>query len=271
MLTDKVRPVCDLEDPDPEDIFSAALGTIFTDDLNNSYGEPGARIVYKSTGFGDIELQCSNPENVDDRMLFSHYLWNSAVQVADFFERGEGLWDITGQHVLELGAGTGLAGIIAALAGAKEVVISDYPAPEILSTISTNVTKHVPRVQVVGHEWGVLTDEFSVSRKHSFSRVLAADCLWMPWQHENLARSILHFLSADDDARAFVIAGFHTGRLKVSGFFNIAAEEGLEVETIYEQDAEGNKREFVKEKPVGTEDKAMLKRWLVIAIMRRRR
>jgi predicted nicotinamide N-methyase len=44
-----------------------------------------------------------------------------------------GDWDVSGQRVLGPGAGTGLAGLVAALSGATEVVLSDYPADEVLA------------------------------------------------------------------------------------------------------------------------------------------
>jgi hypothetical protein len=48
----------------------------------------------------------------------------------------------------------------------------------------------VGEVRVEGHEWGVLDDAFSKENKESFGRILVADCLWMPWQHLNLLKSI---------------------------------------------------------------------------------
>src|SRR5438045_7851192 len=73
---------------------------------------------------------------------------------------------------------------------------------------------------------------FSKLYKHSFTRLLVADCLWMPHQHTNLQRSISWFLNPD--GRAWVIAGFHTGRAKMAGFFSKADLKmaGLEVERI---------------------------------------
>jgi nicotinamide N-methyltransferase len=172
--------------------------------------------------------------------------------------------------------GVGLVGIVSTLSGASEVCMSDYPAKIVLDKIKQNVKRNVPeslvckaRVSVEGHAWGGLDDEFASTHGAKFSRVLAADCFWMPWQHENLASSMLHFLSADSSARVLAIAGFHTGRAKLAAFFDVALEQGLEVEEIYEEDDRGSRREWVKEKDGGREDVTERKKWLAIAIMRR--
>lgn len=181
--------------------------------------------------------------------------------------------------MLELGAGTGLAGMISALMGAREVVISDYPAPEVLGNIRANVERNVtPRrgkldgvgeVGVEGHEWGVSDDPFSVQNKETFGRILVADCLWMPWQHGNLLRSIRWFLA--EDGRAWIVAGFHTGREKMRGFYEEAMlrEAGLEIERIWERNADGSERAWVTDR--GVEDVTERKRWLVCAVLRRTR
>lgn len=192
---------------------------------------------------------------------------------------GEVQWGVKGEKVLELGAGTGLAGIVAALGGASEVVISDYPAPEIVANIKSNVERNIDArrekeelgpVSVEGHAWGVLTDSFSVENKNTFSRILVADCLWMPWQHLNLLKSISHFMK-DEDGKAWVIAGFHTGREKMRGFYEEEKmkETDLEVEKIWERNAEGMERDWAVDR--GVEDVTERKRWLVIAVLRRRR
>lgn len=157
---------------------------------------------------------------------------------------------------------------------ASQVAITDYPAPTILNTTSSNVSRNIPaptrpHVSVHGHQWGVFTTPFAVQNASRYTRILAADCFWMPWEHDNLARSMLHFLSPAPEARVFAMAGFHTGRAKLAPFFEQAVpREGLEVEEIWEMDADGRRRGWEPgraEEPAGER-----KKWLVVARLRRR-
>jgi EEF1A N-terminal glycine/lysine methyltransferase len=125
-------------EPESEDIFSAALSILFTDDVQNSHGVPGAHVTYHSPRYGEIELRIpKHPDVEEGRKLFAHYLWNAGVICADALEeasRDEGddrddvpprkvdkatertkeghtswdkqYWDVRGKRVLELGAGT---------------------------------------------------------------------------------------------------------------------------------------------------------------------
>jgi len=233
-------------------------------------------------------------------------------------------WDVHSETVLELGAGSGLAGIVAVKAGAKEVVITDYPAEEVLANLRENVERNLSpeereRCWVRGHEWGVVpgfedasepegliksinsamkenaekgsdasslegqeavreldtdpsieTTIFPAPHHHQhFTRILLADCLWMPSKHGNLHRSISYLLSTA--GCAIVVAGFHTGRAKMTPFFDAAAlaTVGLEVESIVEKDPTGKEREW-RVHEAGREDLSERKRWLVVAVLRRR-
>lgn len=92
----------------------------------------------------------------------------------------------------------------------------------------------------------------------------------MPWEHENLAESMLHFLSDVPDARILCIAGFHTGRAKVAPFFEeVVPQQGLEVEEVFEMDADGRRRPWSRERDGGTENIGERKKWLVLAQIRR--
>ena len=170
--------------------------------------------------------------------------------------------------------GTGLAGLIAAHSGANEIVISDFPNSEILGAIKENVEENICKevqkhVTVQAHEWGDLEDDFSKAHANHFTRILSADCLWMAGEHLNLARSMLHFLAHGNSARVWVTAGFHTGRSIVAQFFDVAVDAGLAIEKIWEQDVHGNKRIWTRRPASNTENATDLKRWLVIAILRR--
>lgn len=88
-------------------------------------------------------------------------------------------------------------------------------------------------------------------------------------QHTNLAKSMLHFLSSSPESRIFVIAGFHTGRARMAPFFEeTMMEEGLEIEDIYEMDANGERREWKPDAP--EEMSGERKKWLVVARLKRR-
>lgn len=304
---------------DPEDYLFSSLGVIFPDDITNQHGDAAHHVIYTSPTLGPITLTVADPKPEDTR-LFAHSVWNAAVQLAALVEEGQewrslspssrdtdddddedgtvfgkdGMWDVRGKSVVELGAGTGLAGIVAALCGASDVVLTDYPAREILRNIGDNVARNVQgkvregralRASVVGHEWGVVGDDAGaavdgdgvgeaavadlVQQRGAFDRVLVADCLWMPWAHRALMRSICWFMS-EQGGRAWVVAGFHSGRAKMATFFDatVLAEEGLEIEMIWERDAEEKERSWSADR--GVEDVTARKRWLVIAVLKRK-
>ena len=107
-LTDLIHIIPPDTDEDVEDIFAAAPGLIFTDDLRNTHGDPGSIVIYKSKRFGDIELRTADPNDENERQLFSHYLWNAGIKMAELISDNEaesGKWSVKGEKVLELGAG----------------------------------------------------------------------------------------------------------------------------------------------------------------------
>lgn len=125
------------------------------------------------------------------------------------------------------------------------------------------------RITVRGHIWGDCEDEVPHTQTGRFTRILSADCLWIPGEHTNLARSMLRFLSPTEPARIWVTAGFHTGRSVVAQFFDIAVAEGLTIEKQWERDIYGNERAWSKQPASATETATELKRWIVIAVLRR--
>jgi EEF1A N-terminal glycine/lysine methyltransferase len=131
-----------------------------------------------------------------------------------------------------------------------------------------------PTFSIEAHEWGSITDGFSKAKQNSYTRVIAADCLWMSSQHRNLVRSIAHFLCRESPkACALVVAGFHTGRNIVADFFkqfliskerdNIAEE--LSITEIYESDMNGARRPWQESR--ANESREDAKRWCVVAVV----
>ncbi len=209
-------------------------------------------------------------ERGDDGLSRGRRFWNWVLVSMCLLAGGK---EAVGQLTLLIG--TGLAGIVSVLAGAQQVVISDYPAPELLGTIEFNIKRNIPaglveKVAIQGHEWGTFTGDFSKVYAHGFSRILSADCLWMSGQHYSLATSMLHFLSLDIDARVCLVAGFHTGRANVSSFLGTAEEVGLEVEDAWERDVDGNERQWRKEEDSANDDVVERKKWLLVAVLRRK-
>jgi len=113
-LTELIREIPATEEDSPEDIFASAPGFLFTDDLRNQHGDPGSIIVYKSERFREISLTAADPNGEEERTLFSHYLWNAGILMAErvsgqrlLNHKEEKQWSVEGHNVLELGAGAG--------------------------------------------------------------------------------------------------------------------------------------------------------------------
>lgn len=281
----------------PEDFLLSSLGIIFSDDVTNQHGDADHGIEYTSPHLRKpLRFDLAEPSADDDRKLFSHYLWNASLQLGEFVEAGTlaldtvesqlgppvSHFDVRGLATLEFGAGTSMPSIMSALLGAVRAAVTDYPAPAVIKTLRANIVRNInPSVSptgaltarealVEGHPWSELEDPFSIANKHSFDRVFVADCLWMPWQHANLHKSIAWFLRDTSEARCWVVAGFHTGRPKMRGFFEeaVLSEAGLLVERIWERDCDGVEREWVWDR--GIEDVTIRKRWLVCGILKRK-
>jgi EEF1A N-terminal glycine/lysine methyltransferase len=179
-------------------------------------------------------------------------------------------------------AGTALPSIISIHSAASEVSITDHPSSPALATgaIQANVEASLelvrrrglnPQISINAHEWGSVTDAFAQERHNHYTKVIAADCLWMPHQHRNLINSIAHFLSRACGACALVVAGFHTGRDIVADFFrHFSVANGKDdittelcIAEIYESDMRGARRIWQEERT--NETKEETKRWCVVA------
>lgn len=125
----------------------------------------------------------------EDRLCFGMYLWPSAALLARFVL--DAPQTVSGKRVLELGAGTGLSGIVAAgLCSPACVTLTDLPGA-VLANLQRNVRANlgafgsVP-VTAAPLSWSDAPREIAgAPAAWCFDVVLAADCLYAESQVGN--------------------------------------------------------------------------------------
>lgn len=246
---------------------------------------PGATIIYNSGDFAELEITLPpSPHHRKDSDLLAHYLWDSSLLLSQLIAGSnprniDPRWSVQDERVLELGSGTGLVGMVCALAGAERTVLTDYPSPEILENIRKNVEINLASrqrssllrladsVSVEAHKWGELEETFAKSNAHEFTRVLATGCLWLPEQHENIARSMAHFLAKSEKAEVWAVSGFFLGRERLAGFFDIAWKKGLDVRDVFEQNAVGDRRAWTVDRGAEDGKETVEQGWLLVVVL----
>lgn len=129
------------------------------------------------------------------------------------------------------------------------------------------------KITIHPHEWGVTTDAFAQENKGRFSRIIAADCYWMPEQHQNLCKTMQWFLAPG--GKVWVVSSLHTGRAVMASFFETAAKKGLTVDQIWERDQVSSdenggeiRRKWVPiREGEGPENR---RRWCIVAVLKRK-
>ncbi|XP_055072875.1 protein N-lysine methyltransferase METTL21A [Misgurnus anguillicaudatus] len=119
-------------------------------------------------------------------------VWDAAVVLCMFLEMGT--IDLKGKNAIELGAGTGLVGIVAALLGAKVTITDRKPALEFLSA---NVQENIPAgqqhaVQVSELTWGESLDLYPSG---GYELILGADIVYLEETFPALLQTLEHLSS----------------------------------------------------------------------------
>ncbi|KAJ1961600.1 Protein N-terminal and lysine N-methyltransferase efm7, partial [Dimargaris xerosporica] len=186
--------------------------------------------------------------------LWGHILWNAAKHFTHYFDARKAL--VQDKAVLELGAGAALPSIVAALNGARKVVVTDYPDVDLLGNIEYNLSQSLPTqvkqgtVQLAGYIWGHdptpllqhvappgtnATNVLSMSAK--FDVIILCDLIFNHSQHRNMLQSCQQCLTTDpaNPGRVFVFFTHHRPHLAHCdmAFFDLARDEfGFRVEHI---------------------------------------
>jgi ETFB lysine methyltransferase len=168
----------------------------------------------------------------DERLPYWADLWPSAKMLARALVDENG----SNRRLLELGCGSGLVSVAAAIAG-YDVLASDYYADALLFT-RLNVERNVPGRSARTREvdWRELPKGLG-----RFDRVVAADVLYEPAHGDLVARAISKTLAGD--GRATVA---DPGRISRQSFIDRADELGFDVDVSRKmQFAEGEIRQEI--------------------------
>lgn len=154
--------------------------------------------------------------------------------------------------MLELGAGAGLPSLICASIGARLVVVTDYPDPDLVKNLWANVDEYYQgkggeerRIVVEGYCWG---NDASPLLKHlppsqktkGFEVLILADLLFNHSEHRKLVATIEATLQKTEEAKALVFFTPYRPWLyeQDMAFFDLARERGFVVEKVLEEKME---------------------------------
>lgn len=181
--------------------------------------------------------------------LWGHHLWNAGRLISRYLEDNPSL--IAHRTVLELGAGAGLPSLVCANLGAKQVVVSDYPDPDLVSNLWRNIKDYQAltaggdgasgNIIAEGYCWGAdATPLLSHLQAQAFDVLILADLLFNHSEHGKLVTTVQDTLSRKRDAQALVFFTPYRPWLleKDMAFFDLAKEAGFVVEKILEEKIE---------------------------------
>jgi nicotinamide N-methyltransferase len=187
--------------------------------------------------------------------LWGHHLWNAGRLVSTYLEKNPSL--ITHKTVLELGAGAGLPSLVCAEIGAKMVVVTDYPDPDLVKNLWGNIDEYCSskgveakgverRIVAEGYCWGADAAPLLAhlpppkSTSPGFEVLILADLLFNHSEHGKLVSTIEATLQKTEVAKALVFFTPYRPWLyeKDMAFFDLARERGFLVEKVLEEKME---------------------------------
>ena len=278
-VSDRLKPLAEIMEDDLE-IFSDSLSTLFGYTPVTLSSDPGSVFTY-TNDFATVRLKTpdTKPKNWS---LHASSVWISAFFLADHIhllelDRYQHLPKI---HVLELGAGAGLPGIlIAKIRRDVQVVLSDYPDQQLIDTLNQNVAANIPdgSAHVVPYDW--TSPDVTLFRTLSpagFDVIIAADTLWNADLHGPFLHSLESLLRRDADGGSTpcvnLIAGLHTGRWTIQAFLKAVEDRRqFRLRRVVEIRANSGKGEIIEERNWEVEregeDESNRRAWIVAITM----
>jgi nicotinamide N-methyltransferase len=176
-------------------------------------------------------------------LIKGHLLWNAGQVIARYLE-DNALELVRGKSVLELGAGAGLPSLVSSLLDAAQVVVTDYPDPDLIVNLRYNINhnplvKQKSNIVAEGFLWGaspnILKSHLREPSK-DFDLLILADVLFNHSEHTKLLATLSHCLKKSIDALALVFFTPYRPWLleKDLHFFELARTQGFVVEKVLE-------------------------------------
>ena len=170
-------------------------------------------------------------------------MWNAGRTLSHYLEDDASKL-IVDKTVLELGAGAGLPSLVSAIKGARKVVLTDYPDPDLIENLRRNVRECsiLPTASVIhvdGYLWGASVEALKAelgSGDDGFDLLILADLLFNHSEHAKLISTVQQTLKRDALACALVFFTPYRPWLlqKDLAFFDLAKAGGFIVEKIFE-------------------------------------
>jgi len=150
---------------------------------------------------GEFEtLEVLIPEQL--QASYSSYVWPSAPILAWYLWERRG--ELVGKHVVELGAGTGLPGVVAAKIGASVTLTESAALPcslQHLRRVCELNGLQTNQVRVVGLTWGLfLANTFTLG---PVDLIIGSDCFYEPSVFEDIIVTVAFLLETSPHARFY--------------------------------------------------------------------
>ena len=175
-------------------------------------------------------------------------LWN-AGRTSSFYIEEKANELVQGKDVLEIGAAAGVPSIVSTIKGARTVVMTDYPDPDLVDIMRQNASLSVsmfpkqesPSLHVEGYKWGNSVDSLlsylPSGEKDGFDLLIMADVIYSHREHTNLIKTMKQTLKRNQESVALVVFTPYQPWLlpKIANFFPLAEQSGFQVSKVFEK------------------------------------
>ncbi|KAJ3301146.1 hypothetical protein HDV03_001317 [Kappamyces sp. JEL0829] len=168
-------------------------------------GETSTKFEFANSGVVEIK------ETTFTEAEIGFQTWGAGILLANMIDQGK--IDLVGKDVLELGSGTGLAGLVSGRVGSRITVMTDYhPTVIANATFNIGVNSLAGNVRCIELDWRwfdaqplQLDREEPILRETDWKHIIAADCIFDLMHSRLVPKVAKHYLSRDPSARFYCL------------------------------------------------------------------